>query len=309
MFIPFGDDVEKNSAPFVVLCLIMVNMIIAVYTADVMHADETGEATMAYFMEWGIVPANLEATNCYTVVTSMFLHGGFMHIFGNMLMFWALGPTLEELLGHGKLLTLYLVSGLIATGVYFGMHMESEIPCVGASGAISGIIGAYCMACGPDTKIKTILILRRVHRIDIPAVVYAMFYMVTQYFGFMTAVEGTGGVAFSAHLGGFGGGMLLMGLLQDPNKQIVDQWGHKRIRTNGEFEEYEEVTELESAEDPDAETEPAPLEMQCTYCNQELSYDDEIAPKLFRCSSAECGRMNFDASGIPEKKSTVKQYI
>ena len=190
MFIPFGDDVEKNSAPFVVLCIIMFNMIIAAYTADVMHGDSTGEVTMAFFMEWGIVPAHLEVSNCYTVLTSMFLHGGFMHIFGNMLMLWALGPTLEELLGHGKTLILYMVSGLIATGVYFGLHMESEIPCVGASGAISGIIGAYCMSCGADTKIKTFLILRKIHRIDIPAAVYAVFYMVTQYFGFATATEG-----------------------------------------------------------------------------------------------------------------------
>lgn len=308
MFIPFGDDVEKNSAPFVCLIIITFNVIIAVFTSDVMYGDETGEATMAYFMQWGIVPGELGASNCYQLGTHMFLHGGFMHLFGNMLMLWALGPTLEELLGYGKFLTLYVLSGFAAVAVYYGMNMDSTIPCVGASGAISGVIGAYCYSCGADTRIRTLMLLGRFTReVKIPSAVYAVMYMLTQYWGFISSPENVGGVAFSAHMGGFAGGMLLMAVLQDKNKQVIDAGGYKRIRTNGVFEEYEEVGVLEPAVDESGER--LPLGMTCTYCESELTWDHEIAPKLFRCPNSECGHMNLDTSGIPEKKLRTKQYI
>ena len=104
--------------------------------------------------------------------------------------------------------------------------------------------------------------------------------------------------------------MLLMAILQAPKKQIVNDFGYKRIRTNGEeFEEYVPVANLKLDPQLAEEGEPAPLDMQCTYCETELSYDNEIAPKLFRCPNEVCGHMNFDASGIPEKKSMHKEYI
>jgi membrane associated rhomboid family serine protease len=165
-----------------------------------------------FFMTWGLVPARISFGEGYvTFVTSMFLHGGWMHLIGNMLFLYIFGDNLEDRMGHGRYLGFYLLSGLAAAGLQMAADPGSMIPMVGASGAIAGVMGGYLLLF-PKARVDVLLIIVVFIRIfPIPAWIMLGLWFALQLFGGVTTLTDGGGVAYWAHAGGFlAGGLLAM---------------------------------------------------------------------------------------------------
>jgi membrane associated rhomboid family serine protease len=152
-----------------------------------------------------------------TIVTSMFLHGGVLHLAGNMLYLFIFGAAVEEAMGHLRFLAFYLISGIAAALAMAAFTPQSTVPVIGASGAIAGVLGAYFVMY-PRAWITTILpIFVLVYFVEIPAIVYLLVWFVAQlYAGVSQNPEVAGGVAWWAHVGGFLVGILLGPLLATP---------------------------------------------------------------------------------------------
>lgn len=146
-----------------------------------------------------------------TLLTSMFMHGGFMHIGGNMLYLWIFGDNIEDNFGHGKFLIFYLLCGLAASLAQIFVDPDSPIPSLGASGAIAGVLGAYLIMF-PRNRVRNLVFLGFFFTtIELPAVVVLGFWIVLQIFSQYTATyqHASGGVAYMAHIGGFATGLVL----------------------------------------------------------------------------------------------------
>ncbi|MBP1750289.1 MAG: Rhomboid family protein [Deltaproteobacteria bacterium] len=202
--IPLKDNIPTRTFPIITLGLIFVNIVVFVWQHIMLHAS-AGAMLYTYF---GLVPKELIASlvsrhdllpyNIMTIFTSMFIHGGFLHIVGNMLYLWIFGNNIEDRLGHTGYLIFYIISGICAAVFQLSYDPLAEIPMVGASGAISGVLGAY-LVLYPRARIKTVLIIIIfVKIVDIPALIFlaAWFFMQFLY----TNVEG---IAWYAHVGGF----------------------------------------------------------------------------------------------------------
>jgi membrane associated rhomboid family serine protease len=173
-----------------------------------------------FVSDWGIVPDNLRVA---TLVTSMFLHGGWLHLIGNMWFLWVFGRNIEDSVGSGRFLGFYFACGLAAAVIHVITNPYSRIPTIGASGAIAGVMGAYLIRF-PKTYIDTLVVLVIfLTRMQIPAVFFLIYWFVIQFFsgiGSLSEVDYTGGgVAWFAHIGGFVGGMLLIRKFRDRRPQ------------------------------------------------------------------------------------------
>ena len=149
-----------------------------------------------------------------TVLTSMFMHGGWFHLIGNMWFLWIFGNNIEDAMGHGRFAVFYLVCGVVAAATQVIVQPHSAVPMVGASGAISGVLGAY-LRLYPRVRVHTVLFLGLfVTTITLPAYLMLGYWILLQVLGGLPALASadTGGVAFFAHIGGFAAGMLLVGL-------------------------------------------------------------------------------------------------
>ena len=208
--IPIGDDnTGRVRTPWVTYLLIALNVI-----AFLVEITQPSEAQLQNFFEkWAVVPqeyaqkADLppQAPGPFwvTLFTSMFLHGGWMHLIGNMLYLWIFGDNLEDRWGHAKYLFVYLVSGIIASLAHIFFNLSSTIPSLGASGAISGILGAY-MVLFPKNRIR---VLSRMGMVHVPALYVLGIWIVIQFISQLGAGEGAG-VAYWAHIGGFIAGII-----------------------------------------------------------------------------------------------------
>ena len=225
--IPLRDDVPNRSLPIVTFVLIGLNVAAYIYQLSLGFAIDPGgrAAAEAFVVEFGATPCRLTAT-CdrgdfpspyVTIFTSMFLHGSPLHVGGNMLYLWIFGDNVEDMLGHGRFLVFYLLSGVAAATAQTITSPTSTIPMIGASGAVSGVLGAYLLLF-PYATILTLMIfgffIRTVH---IPALIVLGFWIVLQLInGWLTVSVSamgrgdTGGVAWFAHIGGFLAGMLLL---------------------------------------------------------------------------------------------------
>lgn len=159
------------------------------------------------------VPANV------TLVTSMFLHGSLMHLVGNMLFLWVLGDNVEDALGHARFVVFYLLSGIAAALSHAAIEPGSTVPMIGASGAISGVIGAYLML-HPRAPIKT-LVFRFIVRL--PAFVVLGIWIVFQFLNAYVAGPTQGGVAWWAHIGGFIAGLILVVPMRQKGVPLFDR--------------------------------------------------------------------------------------
>lgn len=149
-----------------------------------------------------------------TLVTSMFMHGGWLHLLGNVWFLWVFGNNVEDAMGHVRFLVFYIACGLAAAGAQVLVDPSSPVPMVGASGAISGVMGAYAILY-PRVRIHTLVVLIIFFfRVEIPAWAMLGYWFLLQLLG--TGVEQVGGVAFWAHVGGFLAGALLIGRFKDP---------------------------------------------------------------------------------------------
>jgi len=167
-----------------------------------------------FIKEWAFIPARFSAApaaEAVTLFTAMFLHGGWLHLFSNMLFLWIFGDNVEDRFGHLPFLVFYLLVGLAATFAQFAVSPESSIPNVGASGAISGVLGAYILMF-PQSRVN-VLLGRQI--VAMPAVIVLGLWIVLQLFSGVGTIAYTdetadvGGVAYMAHIGGFFSGLLL----------------------------------------------------------------------------------------------------
>jgi membrane associated rhomboid family serine protease len=154
-----------------------------------------------------------------TLLTSMFLHGGLLHLLGNMLYLWIFGNNIEDYLGPIRFILFYVVSGLGASLLHILFHANSKIPMIGASGAIAGILGAY-LVLFPQARVKTLVF---VWIIPVPA----FFLLIIWFFGQIMNIGMGGGVAWFAHIGGFLIGVFVIGYFRQKQRMTIpNQWVH-----------------------------------------------------------------------------------
>jgi membrane associated rhomboid family serine protease len=217
--IPLGvDPGPRRLAPVVTVVLLLINVAAFVYEMSL------GEGIERLFRSAGVTP--LEFTRGQdlpppaplgifytTLLTSMFLHGGLLHIASNMLYLWVFGDNVEDRMGHGRFLLFYLLCGLVASAVHIFFNAGSQIPSVGASGAIAGVLAGYLILF-PRASIRTLLVLGIfITMTRVPALLLIGFWFVTQVFSGIASLgvtEQTAGVAFWAHVGGFLAGLVLV---------------------------------------------------------------------------------------------------
>ncbi|MEY4983212.1 MAG: hypothetical protein RIR62_1478 [Pseudomonadota bacterium] len=204
---PIRDHNPSGRTPFVTRGLIAVNVaVFLLYWYGLGTDAQIGR----FFMAWGLVPARIGFGEGYeTFLTSMFLHGGWMHLLGNMLFLHIFGDNLEDEMGHGRFLGFYLLSGRAAAGLQYAADPESMIPMVGASGAIAGVMGGYLLLF-PKAKVDVLFIIVILIRIiPVPAFLMLGLWFGMQLLGGFSTPTDTGGVAYWAHAGGFVAGLAL----------------------------------------------------------------------------------------------------
>jgi membrane associated rhomboid family serine protease len=232
--LPLYDDNPTLRTPFVTIAVIVLNVLVFLWELGL---DPRAEIAMSY--AFGLVPAVLfggaelppelaVVPPWTTIFTSMFLHGGFMHLVGNMLFLWIFGDNVEDTLGHVRFLVFYLLCGIAAALAQGLSNPGSEIPMIGASGAIGGVLGAY-LVLHPHANVRVFVwILIFVRLINVPASILIGIWFVSQVLsGVATAGSQTGGVAFWAHVGGFIAGVVLILIMRPRGTQLL-QPGHTR---------------------------------------------------------------------------------
>jgi rhomboid family protein len=201
---PLGDDdSERRSTPIVTYALIALNL--AFFLVELSNGDD-------FINQWAFVPARFSADpvgNLVNIFTAMFMHGSWLHLGGNMLYLWIFGDNVEDSFGHAKYLLFYLLAGIAAIFAQYVAMPSSNVPNVGASGAIAGVLGAYILMF-PRARIN-VLLGRNV--VAMPALIVLGFWIVLQLVSGVGTIATTsadvGGVAYMAHLGGFAAGFLM----------------------------------------------------------------------------------------------------
>ncbi|MGD1835444.1 MAG: rhomboid family intramembrane serine protease [Nitrososphaeraceae archaeon] len=201
---PIHDDTPRlHGRPYVNYILISINVIVFLWEAITTNFFTNHRAVAEIFITYGATPELVLAGNYSSLITSMFLHGGVAHLIGNMVFLYIFGDNIEDKFGHIKYLFLYLSWGIIAALIhsFYAISTGSgDIPAVGASGAISGVLGAYLILF-PKAKILTAIIAFFFTTIRIPAIAYIPFWFIMQVI--FSVLNPSGGVAYLAHIGGF----------------------------------------------------------------------------------------------------------
>jgi membrane associated rhomboid family serine protease len=212
--IPLRDFQPSYSRPLVTISLIAANTLVFLFqfTLDPFSLNH-------FIASFGLVPSRLHLSS---LLTSMFLHGGWLHLIGNMWFLWIFGDNIEDILGHGKFLLFYLLCGIAAGLVHVAFNADSRLPTVGASGAIAGVMGAY-MVKFPHSRIVTLVfVLFFLTTVEIPASVILVYWFVIQFFSGVGSIGyshlSQGGVAWFAHVGGFLAGMGLIFVLRPQDR-------------------------------------------------------------------------------------------
>ena len=225
--LPLKDDIPTRSFPLVTVGLIAANVLTYFYqfSLSLGPGAEGAHAATAVVFEFGLIPCRItdlcrapaELPSPYvTVLTSMFLHGGLFHLAGNMLYLWIFGNNVEDSMGSGRFVVFYLLCGVVAAAAQTWSDPGSRVPMIGASGAISGILGAYLLLY-PHARILTLVTFGFfIQFIHVPALIVIGFWAVVQFLnGLVTfTAPQRGGVAWLAHVGGFIAGLLLIHLFR-----------------------------------------------------------------------------------------------
>lgn len=214
---PIGDSSRRlNGFPTVTVLIIAINAL--VFGLELMLGD-------AFVERWSLVPAAItHGQGWITILTSMFMHAGWMHIIGNMVFLWAFGPQIEDLLGSARFGAFYLLAGLAATIAQVAISPNSRIPNLGASGAIAGVMGAFLITY-PQDRIRTLILNGYWTRIAyVPAIFLVGIWILTQVLsevGSITTVGAdVGGVAYMAHIGGFFFGLVCVRLFETTERRL-----------------------------------------------------------------------------------------
>ncbi len=221
MVLPLWDEkVGRRLFPAVTILVIVAN--VAAFLVELGQ----GARIEGFFQMWAVIPAEYHARTDLppvhpfpfwaTLFTSMFLHGGLLHLGGNMLYLWIFGDNVEDAMGHGRFLVFYLLCGVAASLAQVAVNPASQIPSLGASGAISGVLAAYVVLF-PARRVAVLLIRSITY---VPAYVVIGFWILLQFvngLGQLAQTEETGGVAYAAHVGGFVAGIVLVWLFRRRN--------------------------------------------------------------------------------------------
>ena len=207
--IPLG-DVDRKPRAFPLVTMLIIGANVFMFSLELINGQQ-------FIMDWVLVPAEISSgERLITILSAMFMHGGWLHIIGNMVYFWAFGPELEDLMGRSRFLVFYLAGGLAATLVQVAAAPDSPVPELGASGAIAAVMGAFLVTF-PKDRIRTIVFLGFFFMIPlIPAVILVGFWFLIQIFNEVGAimVRQDGGVAYMAHIGGMLYGALVAGFFK-----------------------------------------------------------------------------------------------
>ena len=215
--IPLKDRNPTQLIPFVNIAIIAVNVAVFAYEFSL------GVRLGGFIQRFAVIPSEIMGVLLHPefslsplegLLTSMFLHAGWLHLGGNMLYLWVFGDNIEDKLGHMRYLFFYLICGLISSGLYIYVDPHSTIPTIGASGAISGVLGAYTLLF-PKARVLTVIpIFIFLQFIELPALVVLGFWFILQFFSGLASLgyqaAEAGGVAWWAHIGGFVAGLLLI---------------------------------------------------------------------------------------------------
>ena len=217
--IPLRDDNPTTLKPVITIGLIALCTLVFFWQLSLgAHAEAMiqalGVMPAALFGKQAPPPEFMQVPAVLTVVTSMFLHGGWMHLIGNMLYLWIFGNNVEDAMGHGRFVVFYLVCGVAAVLAQALPAPDSTIPMIGASGAISGVLGAYLLLY-PHARVLVLIPFGYFSRmVYLPAMVVLGFWFLLQFISILLADPNQPGVAFGAHAGGFVAGMLLIPLFK-----------------------------------------------------------------------------------------------
>ena len=222
VMIPLRDVIPSRTFPVVTVGLITTNALVFMFQVSL-----TPRELAVFVHRFGLVPA--EATPL-VALTSMFLHGGWLHVIGNMWYLWIFGDNVEDRMGHLRYLAFYLMAGMAAGLAQVLLNMGSDLPTIGASGAIAGVMGAYFVLY-PHSRILTLIpIIVFIEIVEIPAIFFLGVWFVMQLFsgvGSLDASGQMGGVAFWAHAGGFIAGAGLVFVFRRKERVRVEWWSRE----------------------------------------------------------------------------------
>jgi membrane associated rhomboid family serine protease len=227
VFFPLKDDNPTSSFSWVTIGLILANGYVFFHQITL---DVTQSQTFIY--QWGAIPYQITHGEildipplippALTIFSSMFLHGGLLHIIGNMLYLWIFGNNIEDTLGHFRFLIFYLLCGLFAAVAQILSNPESTVPMIGASGAIAGVLGGYLLLFPGARVLTLVFIIIFVKLIRIPAIFILGFWFLMQLLSVRAGMESN--VAFLAHIGGFIAGLILVKIFQPRSTRRRSSW-------------------------------------------------------------------------------------
>ncbi len=215
--IPLRDVIPSRTTPYITITIIVLNALAWLFEVSLPH-DVLNEFLTVY----GVVPAYFSAP---TLITSMFLHGSWSHVIGNMWYLWIFGDNVEDRVGHGRFIFFYLLCGIAAALGQVAVNPSSVLPTIGASGAIAGVMGAYFVLY-PHSRVLTLVPWIFIQIIELPAIMLLGFWFLMQLFSagaiaVTSSTHGSGGVAFAAHVVGFVAGLGGVFLFR---KRELDPW-------------------------------------------------------------------------------------
>lgn len=222
--IPLRDVIPSRTTPYVTIGIIVLNALMFLWELSV------GSQIDRFLFTFGLVPANFLWSR---VLTSMFVHGGWLHFGGNMLYLWIFGDNVEDRVGHGRFIVFYLLCGIAAALAQTAMAPDSPVPMVGASGAIAGVMGAYFVLY-PRSRIVTLVpLFVFVQIMEVPAILFLGIWFFMQFISGVGSIatvtaRNSGGVAFWAHVAGFVAGVAGVMVFRRPERQQVDWWDNQR---------------------------------------------------------------------------------
>jgi membrane associated rhomboid family serine protease len=213
--IPLGDASRRQGrSAIITVLLIVINAVVFILELN---------GGRHFLLAWSAIPVRIvHGNHAITLVTSMFMHSGWMHILGNMVYLWAFGPEIEDAMGPFRFLLFYLGGGLVAMFAQVASDPQSSIPVLGASGAIAAVMGAFLVTY-PRNRIRTVLFFLIFFRVTfIPAAILIGFWFVIQLLNFGAVAEvRTGGVAYLAHIAGFLFGVVTARFIEDPRRVAI----------------------------------------------------------------------------------------
>ena len=219
--IPLRDVIPSRTTPYITVTIIGLNAVAWLYEVALPH-----ESLNQFLTIYGVVPAYFAWP---TLITSMFLHGSWSHVIGNMWYLWIFGDNVEDRVGHGRFIVFYLLCGMVAALGQVAMDPNSTLPTIGASGAIAGVMGAYFVLY-PHSRVLTLIPWIFIQIVELPAIMLLGFWFLMQLFSAGTLAvtantHGGGGVAFAAHVAGFVAGV---GGVFVFRKRDLDPWERER---------------------------------------------------------------------------------